>query len=159
MAQTVKKKKSAYNARDLGLVPESERSSGKGNGNPLQYSCLEDSMDRRAWWASVHGVARVRYDWVTNAMMVLLVVMYGCESWTIKEGWAPKNGCLQTVVLEKTLESPFDSKKIKLGNPKENQAWIVIGRTDAEAEAPTLWPPDWKGWLTGKDPDAGKDWR
>ena len=65
MAQTVKKKKkkkSAYNARDLGLVPESERSSGKGNGNPLQYSCLEDSMDRRAWWASVHGVARVRYD-------------------------------------------------------------------------------------------------
>ena len=62
MAQTVKKKKSAYNARDLGSVPESERSSGKGNGNPLQYSCLEDSMDRRAWWASVHGVARVRHD-------------------------------------------------------------------------------------------------
>ena len=60
--------------------------------------------------------------------------------------------------LEKTLESPLDSKEIKPVNPKGKQAWIITGRTDAEAEAPILWPPDVKSWLTGKDPDAGKDW-
>ena len=75
-----------------------------------------------------------------------------------KEGWAPKNWCFQIVVLEKTLESPLDSKEIKSVNPKGNQPWIIIGRTDAEAEAPLLWPPDVKSWLIGKDPDAGKDW-
>ena len=63
------------------------------------------------------------------------------------------------MVLEKTLEGPLDSKEIKPVNPKENQSWIFTGRTDAEAEAPILWPPDVKSWLTGKDPDAGKDWR
>ena len=75
-----------------------------------------------------------------------------------KEGWAPKNWCFWTVVLEKTLESPLDWKQIKPVHPKGNQSWIFIGRTDAEAEAPILWPPDVKNWLTGKDPDAGKDW-
>ena len=62
------------------------------------------------------------------------------------------------MVLEKTLESSLDSKEIKAVNPKENQSWIFIGKTDAEAEAPVLWPPDVKSWLAGKDPDAGKDW-
>ena len=76
-----------------------------------------------------------------------------------KEGWAPKNWCFWTVVLEKTLESPLDSKEIQPVHPKGNQSWIFIGRTDAEAEAPMLWPPDGKNWVTGKDPDAGKDWR
>ena len=76
-----------------------------------------------------------------------------------KDSWAPKNSCFWTVVLEKTLESPLDSKKIKPVSPKRNQSWIFIGRTDAEAETPILWPPDVKNWLTGKDPDAGKDWR
>ena len=66
---------------------------------------------------------------------------------------------LLTVLLEKTLESPLDCKEIKPVNPKGNQSWIFIGRTDAEAEAPVLWPPDVKGWLIGKDPDAGKDGR
>ena len=65
---------------------------------------------------------------------------------------------LWIMVLEKTLESPLGSKEIKPVNPKGNQPWIIIGRTDAEAEAPVLWPPDAKSWLTGKDPDAGKDW-
>ena len=74
-----------------------------------------------------------------------------------KESWAPKNWCLQIVVLEKTLESALDSKEIKPVNPKGNQPCIFTGRTDAEAEAPILWPPDVKNWLTGKDPDAGKD--
>ena len=74
-----------------------------------------------------------------------------------KEGWALKNWCFWTAVLEKTLESPLHSKEIKPANPKENQPWTFIRKTDAEA--PILWPPDVKSWLTGKDPDAGKDWR
>ena len=76
-----------------------------------------------------------------------------------KESWAPKNWCFWPVVLEETLESPLDSKEIKPVNPKGNKPWILIGRTDAEAEAPILWPPDAKSQLTGKDPNAGKDWR
>ena len=75
-----------------------------------------------------------------------------------KESWAPKNWCFWTVVLEKTLESLLDCKEIKPINPKGNQSQIFIGRTDAEAETPILWPPDVKNWLIGKDPDAGKDW-
>ena len=81
--------------------------------------------------------------------------MYGCESWTIRS-WALKNWCFWTVVLEKTLENLLDCKKIRPVNPKGYQSWIFIGRTDAEAEAPILWPPDVKNWLIGKDPDAGK---
>ena len=74
-----------------------------------------------------------------------------------KEGWALKNWCFWTVVLEKTLESFLDCEEIQPVHPKGNQSLIFIGRTDAEAETP-LWPPDGKSWLTGKDPDAGKDW-
>ena len=76
-----------------------------------------------------------------------------------KEGWRLKNWCFWTVVLEKTLESPLDCKEIKPVHPEGNQYWILIGRTDAEAEAPILWPPDAKSLLIRKDPDAGKDWR
>ena len=72
-----------------------------------------------------------------------------------KEGWALQNLYFQTVVLEKILESPLDCKEIKAVSPKGNQPWIFIGRTDTEAEALILWPPDVKNWLTGKDPDAG----
>ena len=74
-----------------------------------------------------------------------------------KKGWAPKNWCFWTVVLEKTLESPLDCKEIQPVNRKGNQSWILIERTDVEA--PILWPPDEKSWLIGKDPDTGKDWR
>ena len=73
-----------------------------------------------------------------------------------EEGWVLKNWWFRTMVLEKTLEGPLDSKEIKLVNPKGNQSWIFIGRTDAEA--PILWPPDVKSWITGKDPDIEKDW-
>ena len=73
-----------------------------------------------------------------------------------KEGWAFKNWCFWTVVLEKTFESPLDCKEIKPINPKGNQSWIFIERTDAEAEAPILWPPDMKSWLIWKDSDARK---
>ena len=76
-----------------------------------------------------------------------------------KESWVPKNWGFWTVVLEKTLESPLDCKEIQLVHAKQNQCWIFIGRTDAEAETPVLWPPDVKSWLIGKDPNAGKDWR
>ena len=76
-----------------------------------------------------------------------------------KEGRVLKNWCFWTMVLEKTLESLLDSQGIKPVNPKGNQLWTFIGRTDAEAEAPVLWPPDSNSWLTGKDPNAGKDWR
>ena len=76
-----------------------------------------------------------------------------------KESWAPKNWCFWTMVLKKTLESPLDSKEIHPVHPKGNQSWMFIGRTDAEAETPILWPPDAKNWLIWKDPDAGQDWR
>ena len=76
-----------------------------------------------------------------------------------KESWAPNNWCFWTVVLEKTLESPLDCKEIQPVHPKGDQSWVFIGRTDAEVETPVLWPPDAKGWLIGKDPDAGEDWR
>ena len=91
--------------------------------------------------------------------MFFPVVMYGCESWTIKKAEQPKNWCFQTVVLEKTLESPLDCKEIQPVHPKEDQSWVFIGRTDVEAETPILWPPHAKSWLIWKDPDAGKDWR
>ena len=76
-----------------------------------------------------------------------------------KESWALKNWCFRTVVLEKTLESPLDFKEIQPVNPKGNQSWIFLERTDVEAETPILWSPNVKNWLTGKDPDPGKDWR
>ena len=75
-----------------------------------------------------------------------------------KESWLLQNWCFWTVVLEKTLERPLDCKEIQPVNPKGNQSWIFIGRTDAEAEAPIVWPPVVKNWLTGKDSDAGKTW-
>ena len=85
--------------------------------------------------------------------MVFPVVMYGCESWTINKAEHQR-----TVVLEKTLESPLDCKKIQPVHPTGNHSWIFIGRTDDEAETQILWLPHVKNWLTGKDPDAGKDW-
>ena len=75
-----------------------------------------------------------------------------------KESWVPKNWCFWTVVSEKTLESPLDCKEIQPVHPKRQQSWIFTERTDGEAETPIFWPPDAKNWLTGKDPDAGKDW-
>ena len=91
--------------------------------------------------------------------MVFPVVLYGCESCTIKKAECWRTDAFELLVLEKTLESPLDCKEIKLANPKENQSWIFIGRTVTKAEAPILWPPYVKNWLTGKDPDAGKDWK
>jgi len=154
---------------------------GEGNGNPLQYSCLENPVDRGAWWAAVYGVTQSR-TWLKRlssssrqhikkqrhyfAYKGLSRQSYVFSSspirmWELdhKESWELKYWCFWTVVLEKTLESPLDCKEIKPVNPKGNQSWIFIGRTDAGAEAPILWPPDTKNWLMWKDSDAGKDWR
>ena len=91
--------------------------------------------------------------------MVFPVVLYGCELVYKESLVLKKNWCFWIVVLEKTLKSLLDYKEMKPVNPKENQSQIFIGRTDAKAETPILWPPDAKNWLIGKVPDAGKDRR
>ena len=90
--------------------------------------------------------------------MIFPVVMYGCESWTIKNAERQRPDAFELWCL-KRLESPLDYKEIKPVNPKGNQPWIFIRRTDADSEVPIIWPPDGKSWLFRKDPDAGKDWR
>ena len=98
----------------------------------------------------------------TKAHLVKAMVFSSSHVWMweldYKESWAPKNRCFWTLVLEKTVESPLDYKEIQPDHPKGDQSWVFIGRTDAEAEAPILWPPDAKKWLIWKNPDAGKDW-
>ena len=90
--------------------------------------------------------------------MVFPMVMYGCEL-DCEESWAPKNWCFLSVVLEKTVESPLDCKEIQPVHSKGDQPWVIIlGRNDAKAESPILWPPHVKSWLIGKDSDAGRDW-
>ena len=89
--------------------------------------------------------------------IIFPVLTFRCKSWTVKK--AEQNGCFCTVVVEKTCENPLDSKEIKPVNLKENQPWIFIGSTDAEAEAPVLWPPNARSQLIGKYPHAGEDWR
>ena len=99
----------------------------------------------------------------TKVQLVKVMIFFSSHIWMWeldhKESWALKNWCFWTMVLETTLESPLDCKETKPVHLKGNQSWIFIGRTDVEAETPILWPPDWKNWLIGKDPDAGKDWR
>ena len=91
-------------------------------------------------------------------VMVFPVVMYGCESWTMRKAEHQRIDAFE-LWCWRTLESPLDSKEIQPVHPKGNQSWIFIGGTDAEAETPILWSPDVKNWLIWKDPDAGKDWR
>ena len=90
--------------------------------------------------------------------MVFPVVMYGCESWTVKKGEHRRIDAFELWCWRR-IASPLDCKKIQPVHPKGDQSWVFIGRTDAKAETPVLWPPDMKNWLTEKDPDAGKDWR
>ena len=135
----------------------------------------------KSWWSNSHSFINIHHvPWKKSynklrqhikkqrqhfAHKVLYSQNYGFSSrhirmWELdhKEGWALKNWCFWTVVLEKTLDSPLNCKEIKSVNPKGNQPWIFPGKTDAEVEALILWPPDVKSWLIGKDPDAGKDW-
>ena len=94
---------------------------------------------------------------LVKAMVFPVVIVWMWEL-DCEESWVLKNWCFWTVLLEKTLESPLDCKEIQPVHPKGDQSWVFIGRTDAEAETPILWPPHAKSWLVGKDPDAGRDW-
>ena len=90
--------------------------------------------------------------------MVFPVVMYGCESWTVKKAEHQRIDAFELWCWRRLLESPLDCKESQPVHPKGGQSWVFIGRTDVEAETPTLWPPDVKSWLIWKDPDSGKDW-
>ena len=98
----------------------------------------------------------------TKVCLVKAMVFSSSHVWVgeldYKKSWVLKNWCFWTVVLEKTLESLLDSKKVQPVHPKGYQSWVFIGGTDVEAETPILWPPDAKSWLIWKDPEAGKDW-
>ena len=111
---------------------------------------LGQSIKKQRYHFAYKGPCSQSYDFSSSHVQV----------WELdhKKGWAPKNWCPQTVVLEKTLESPLDSKEIQPVNPKGNQHWIFIGNTNAEAKSPILWSPNVKSQLIGKDPVAGKDW-
>ena len=144
------------------------------------YLTLLDPMDCSLPGSSIHGIFQARVlkwvaisfsrgsSWPRDWTQVSHIASRRFTIWATrevpkeldhKEGWALKNRSFRIEVLEKTLESPLDCKDIQPVHPKGNQPWIFIERTDTEAEAPVLWPPDAKSQLFGKDPDAGKDWR
>ena len=118
-------------------------------------------LEEKLWQTRQH-IKKQRHHFTNKCPYSQSYVFSSSHVWTWeldrKEGWAPKNCCFQTMQLEKTLESLLDNKEIKPVNPNGNESWIFIGRTDVEAEALILWPPDGKSRLIGKDPDAGKDW-
>ena len=141
---------------------------GEGNGNPLQCSCLENPRDGGARWLLSIGSHRVGHDWSDLAAanvclvkaMVFPVVMYGCDSWTIKDSWELKNWCFWTVMLEKTLENPLNCKEIQPVHPKGNQSWISLEGLMLKLKLQSFGHPMQRAdSLIGKDPDAGKDWR
>ena len=149
-----------------------------GNSDRLYFLGLKITSDgdcsheiKRCWLLGRKSLTNLDSVWksidITLSAKVCLVkamvfpVINHVWMWELdhKKGWAPKNWFFWIGVLEKTFESPLDYKEIQSVKPKRNQPWICIGRTNAEAETPILWPPDVKNWLIGKDPDAGKDWR
>ena len=123
------------------------------------YFCLLCAIAYKKDHSSVQLLSRIwlfATPWIAACQASLSITMWELDC---EESWALKNWCFWTVVLEKTLESLLDSKKIEPVHRKGNQSWRLTGRTDAEAETLILWPPDAKNWFIGKDPDAGKDWR
>ena len=123
---------------------------------------LKDASWKKSYDQPRQHIKKQRHYFANKDLLVkAMVSSIHVWMWELdyKESWALKSWCFWTVVLEKTLESPLDCKEIQPVHPKGNQSWIFIGRTDVEAEIPILWPPDVKNWLTGKDPDARKDWR
>ena len=138
-------------------------SRGKGCRYGFYFSLASLGLPFLGWYALIlpfshipgHCASKLReHNWI----QLLGYISWECEC-VCHKGWVLKNWCFRIVVLKKTLESPMNCKEIKPINSKGNQPWILIGRTDAEAEAPILWPPDAKSWLIGKDSDPEKDWR
>ena len=134
-------------------------------GSQISHIPLPSHMQCLPHYEHFHQSGVLRSRDVTFLTKVHLVKSVGFSSshvwmWEVdhKEGWAPKNLCYQTVLLEKTRNSPWDSKEIQPLSPTGNQPWMFVGRTDAEAETPIFWPPVAKNWLIRKDPDSGKDW-
>ena len=153
-----------------GSFPMSQLFASGGQGIGASASASVLPMNIQDWfplgwtgWISLQpkGLSRVfSTSQFKSINSLVLRFLYGPTLTSIKESWAPKNWCFWTVVLETpTLESFLGYKEIQPIHPKENQSWIFIGRTDAEAETPILWPPDAKNWPIGKDCDVGKDWR
>ena len=124
----------------------------------LKDSC---SLQERLW-PTYTAIKRMRHYYADNVLCSQSYSFSSSHAWMWeldnKESWVLKNWCFWTVVLKKTLESLLDCKELQSVHPKGNRSWIFIGRTDAEAEAPILWPPDVENCLVGKDPDAGKNW-
>ena len=138
---------------DIGLLPQNIRKIKTGHIWTDENSPSKTTRSRRK-----------SYDTIQNKGLSSQVYAFSSGHvwmWELdyKESWAPKNWCFWAVVLEKTLESPLDSKEIQPVHSEGNQSWIFIGRTDVEAETPIIWPPDAKSWLIWKDPYAEKDWR
>ena len=129
--------------------------------------CSHEIKSFSPWKKSYHQPRQIiksrDITWPTKVCVIKAMVFFSSHALMSgldnKKSWALKNWCLQTMVLKKTLKRPLDCKEIKPINPKENQPWIFIVRTDAEVEAWLFWPPDAESQLIGKDPDARKDWR
>ena len=121
----------------------------------LKYTC---SFEGKLWQ---HSIWKSRHITLSTKVHLVKAMVFPVSMWELdyKENWTLKNWCFWTVVLEKTLESPLDFKEIQPVHPKGNQPWILIGRTDVEAETLILWPPVTMNWLIWKDPDVGRDWR
>ena len=141
---------------------------GKQKGNLLSKSLKSNNTMLAPWKKSYdkpqQHIKKQRYYFANkDPSSQSYVFFFSRNVWMCeldrKESWVPKNWCFWTVGLEKTLESPLDSKVIKPVNPKGNKSWIFLGRTDAESETSILWPSDAHIWLTEKDPHVGKDWR
>ena len=136
---------------------------GEGNGNPLQCSCLENPRDGEAWWAAVYGVTQSQtwLKWLSSSSssMIFLAVMNVCENWTIKKTKHWKIDAFELWCWRRFLSVHWTARRSNQSILKVNQPWIFIGRIDAGAEGPITWPPDAKSQYTGKDPDAGKNWR
>ena len=132
----------------------SNRSEQQLKANIVLY-CYDQSYDQPR-----QHIKKQRHYSVNKGLSSQGYGFSSCHVWMLdyKESWAQNNWCFWTVVLEKTLESPLDCKEIQQVNPKGNQSWIFIWRTNTEAETPIRWPPDAESWLIWKDPEAGKDW-
>ena len=129
-------------------------------GSDWSYEIKRHLLLERIAISNTDSILKSRhFTLLTKFCIIKTVIFLVVMELDHKEGWALKNWCFQTVMLEKIPESPLDSKENQPVNPKGNQSWIFIGRTDAEAETLILWPPDARNWLIGREPDAVKDWR